>query len=295
MQIKKAVKSQSKLKLALAGAAGSGKTYSALAIGAGMLDAGQKMGVIDTERGSASLYSDIFSFDVIELDDYSPRKYIEAMQMLVREGYNVIVIDSLSHAWSGKGGALEMANTAQRRGKNSFTAWADVTPEQNALVDAMLQLPAHLIVTMRTKTEWVIEENERGKMAPKKIGTKVVQRDDIDYEFTLLGEMDQKHVMTIGKTRVPELDGKVFERPGRDVADMLRKWLGAGTQPATPVVAAPVPAPVAPAEHPLVTEIRQATDKDVLLTIAGRAKQLPEVERGPVREAFLKRQAELGA
>ena len=129
---KKAVKSRSKLRLALIGPSGSGKTYSALAIAAGL---GSNIAVIDTEHGSASKYADLFNFDVLELGSYSPEKYVEALKAAAAAGYDVVVIDSLSHAWMGKDGALEMVDRAAARSKsgNSFGAWREVTPQHNEI------------------------------------------------------------------------------------------------------------------------------------------------------------------
>lgn len=136
MQFKKATKTQARLRLALIGPSGSGKTYSALAIGKHL---GNRVAVIDTERGSASKYADIFDFDALELATFSPLTYVEAIHAAEQAGYDVLIIDSLSHAWMGKEGALEQVDKAARRYQNnSYAGWRDVTPMHNALIDAML-------------------------------------------------------------------------------------------------------------------------------------------------------------
>jgi len=184
-EIKKASKSQAKARIALMGPPGSGKTFSALNVAHHL---GKRVILIDTERGSASKYADEFDFEVIELDSFNPKTYIAAIQAAEEAGADVIIVDSLSHAWVGKDGALEMVDRAASSSKNSFTAWKDVTPLHNALVDAILRSKAHIFVTLRTKTEYVIEANERGRLTPRKVGLGAVQRDGIEYEF------DVRHV-----------------------------------------------------------------------------------------------------
>lgn len=225
-QFKKATKTQSRLRMALIGPSGSGKTYTSLGIA---IHLGSKVAVIDTERGSASKYADQFEFDVLELETFEPNNYVSAIEAAESAGYDVIVVDSLSHAWMGKGGALEQVDLAAKRNKgNSFAGWRDVTPQHNALVDSMLQCRSHLIVTMRTKTEYVLEENQNGKKQPRKIGLAPVQREGLDYEFDVTGELDHDNNLVIDKTRCPALKGKVFQRAGEDIATVLRQWLSDG-------------------------------------------------------------------
>lgn len=188
------------------GPAGSGKSYSALAIAAGLgLGAPPekaKIAVLDSERGSASLYSDVFTFDVSELDNYSPESYMAAIRAARDEGYYILVIDSFSHAWDGKEGMLERADSVAKRSRsgNSFNAWGEVTPLYRELIDMILTYPGHVIVTLRTKTEYIQERDERtGKIVPKKIGLAPIARAGIEYEFTLVGDMDLEHNMTISK------------------------------------------------------------------------------------------------
>lgn len=231
IQIQKATKRKSKLRLAFDGPAGSGKTFTALAVGTAMAKRlGGRVGLIDTERGSASLYADKFDFDVIELQDFAPDRYVEAIHALEDAGYAVIVIDSLSHAWEGKGGALDLKDRFARasKSKNEWAAWRDVTPMHNRLVDSMLQSPKHVIATMRTHTEYVLEADEKGKQVPKKVGMAPIQRKGMDFEFTIVGDLDQQHVLTIGKTRCDAVDGQVYARPGADLAKILLDWLETG-------------------------------------------------------------------
>lgn len=225
----KAVRTQAKLRLALDGPSGSGKTYTAL-IAAKALANGGKVAVIDTERGSASLYSDLFEFDVAELHSFSPAEYIKLIEEAEEAGYSVIVIDSLSHAWEGEGGALDMVEDARKRQRtdNSFTAWKDVTPLHRRLVDAMLQSKAHIIATMRSKMDYVQEKDSNGKTVIRKVGLAPIQRQGMEYEFTIVGDIDLDHNLVISKSRMAGLADKVEHKPGEKFFKQIADWLAMG-------------------------------------------------------------------
>jgi len=224
MPFVKATKKESKLRLALIGSSGSGKTYSALSIATGL---GGKIAVVDTERGSASKYADKFNFDVLELDSFSPEKYVEAISAAAQAGYQILIIDSLSHAWSGKDGALEMVDRAAKKSQsgNTYTAWRDVTPKHNEMVDAIVQAPLHVIATMRAKTEYVMETNDRGKQVPRKIGLAPIQRDGLEYEFDVVAMMTADNEMIVEKTRCEAMAGQVYAKPNGQVSEVLNRWL----------------------------------------------------------------------
>ncbi len=228
---RRATKSQAKLRMAIMGPSGSGKTYTALSVAGALASATGRVAVIDTEHGSASKYGDRFSFDVLELNDYHPQQYIDAIQAAGSGDYDVLVIDSLSHAWNGSGGVLEIVDKAARRSesKNSFAAWRDATPLHNQLVEALLAAPLHLIATMRSKTEYVLERDERGKMTPRKVGLAPVQREGMEYEFDVVAEMDMQNTLFVTKTRIPRLSGKVIPYPGAALGETLKAWLMDGT------------------------------------------------------------------
>jgi hypothetical protein len=233
MQFVKASKAQAKLRMAIDGPAGSGKTWTALLLAKHL---GSKVAVIDTERGSASKYADSFDFDVLELGTFAPMTYVEAIKAAAGAGYDVLVIDSLSHAWFGKDGALEQKDKAEARMKtpNGYTAWREVTPMHNSLVDAILQSPMHVIATMRSKMEYVQEKDANGRTVIKKVGMAPVQRDGVEYEFDIVGDMSIEHVMTISKTRCHMLDGYTQAKPGEELANIIKAWLTDGS---------PAPAP----------------------------------------------------
>jgi AAA domain len=226
----KAVKAEAKARIAVTGPSGSGKTYSAL-MWATTLAEGGKIAVIDTERDSAKLYADRFEFDTLSMTaPYHPNRLVEALKVAEQEGYACVVIDSLTHFYNGSGGLLELVDQAGAAAKgNSFAGWKVATPIQQAMVDAILNFNGHIIATMRSKTEWSLEKNENGRIAPKKVGLAPQQRDGIEYEFTLVVEMDTDHRTIIGKTRCESLADKVFApNKGNEGATEFLTWLKSG-------------------------------------------------------------------
>ncbi len=266
IQFRKATKEQSRLRLSIAGPAGSGKTFTALKV-ATELSAilGGTIAVIDTERGSASKYSDLFEFDVLNLDEFHPEKYIEAMKAAEKAGYNFLIIDSTTHEWNGKGGILELHESAvqKSRSKNSYTAWAEVTPLHQKFVDAILNSKCHIIASVRSKSDYVQDKNESGKTEIRKVGMASIQREGMDYEYDVMIEMDLNHNGVIMKTRCNALDGKLFKRPGSEFAGILAAWLSDGAEPAPEKKPEPAPeikqpAPQADAEREqIVADMRQ--------------------------------------
>lgn len=226
---RKAERVGSRLKLLLSGPSGSGKTFTALRIAQAMaLALKKRVAVIDTEHGEASLYAGRqnpdggeFDFDVIELKQYDPQSYITAMGQIGPE-HGVLVGDSLSHAWAGPGGVLAIVDDVAAREKgNKFAAWRVGTPEHQRLVEAIVECPVHQIWTTRAKTEWGVTLNEAGKSVPNRVGTAPVQRDGTEYEFTIYGEIDLDHRMTIAKTRFSSLDKVEILKPGAEFAKLL--------------------------------------------------------------------------
>ena len=232
---KKAVKSEAKLRLAIAGPSGSGKTYTALALATAL---GGPVAVVDTEHGSAAKYADLFEFDTLNMESpFHPRRFVEAIQDAAKAGYKVVVLDSLTHAWNGTGGMLDIVEEIAKRMKspNSFAAWKDATPVQNALIDAILHAPIHVIATMRSKQEYILQDNGRGQQVPRKVGMAPQQRDGFEYEFDVFLDMDTGNNAIVSKTRCPDLSDRVFSKPGADVAGILNKWLQGAPAPAKPV------------------------------------------------------------
>jgi hypothetical protein len=223
----KAQRRKAKLKLALCGPSGSGKTYSALKIAKGM---GGKIAFIDTENGSGQLYAHIVDYDVAEIGPpFGVDKYISAIKAAEESGYNILIIDSLSHAWAKQGGILDEVD--KRGGKNAFTSgWREATPMHDRFVDAILQSPLHIIVTMRAKTAYDLEKDDKGRSVPVKKGMEPVQRSGLEYEFTVVLDMDNaRHTATSGKDRTGLFDGKCFT-PDETTGAGLMAWLETGIE-----------------------------------------------------------------
>lgn len=234
---RKAERRKAKLRLGLTGPAGSGKTYGALLIAMGL---GGKIALIDTENGSGDLYAHLGNYDVCTLDaPYTVQKYLTAIDEAERAGYDVLIIDSLSHAWAGEGGLLDQQGKIADSGRgNSYTAWRQVTPWHNKLVEAMLTSKCHIIATMRAKTEYVQEKNDKGKTEIRKVGMAPVQRDGMDYEFGVVFDLDVNHNATVSKDRTTLFDGQIF-RPSQKTGEALRAWLESGADSPAPAEQVP--------------------------------------------------------
>jgi len=229
---KRAERKKAKLRLALCGPSGSGKTYSALKIAMGI---GGRIALIDSENGSGELYAHLCEYDVCPIGPpFTPSKYVDAIHEAERLGYDIIIIDSLTHAWAGSGGILEEVDNrkAMSNNPNGFSAWRTVTPMHNQFVDAMLQSPTHVIATMRSKTAYEMQKDPRtGKLKPVKIGLQPVQREGLDFEFTVVLDISQeKHVASASKDRTSLFDGSPFI-PNEDTGKTLISWLEDGIDP----------------------------------------------------------------
>lgn len=244
-----AEKSQGYLRLAIYGPSGSGKTMSSLRIATGL---GGRVAVIDTERGSASKYADRWQFDVAELaDDKGISKLVQALNAAQQAGYNVVIIDSLSHAWQELLAEVDRLAQAKYRG-NSWAAWSEGTPKQRGLIDALLSYPGHVIATMRARTEWLADTSGKKGSAPVRVGLAPEQGKGIEYEFDLLMEISVDNVAHIIKDRTGEFHGQVIDKPDEELGERLAAWLGTG---------APMPPPVIPEREitpPQVTALGEA-------------------------------------
>lgn len=233
LHIQPATKTQSRLRLALFGPSGSGKTMSALRIGTGLLEPGQRLGVIDTERGSAAKYSDRWPFDVVNLPTANPKDYTAAIDLFTQAGHDVLIIDSLSHAWEWILDLVDKLGTTKFR-SNKWAAWSEATPLHQHLVDAILAYPGHVIVTMRSKTEWTVEE-DGGKRTPVRVGLAPRQRDGLEYEFDLVMELNAENIGRVLKDRTGgALQDALIERPDEETGRRLAEWLSAGAPPDAP-------------------------------------------------------------
>jgi hypothetical protein len=266
----KATKKAAKGRVAIDGPSGSGKTYTALTMATTL---GERIAVIDTEHGSASKYADLFNFDTLGLHRYSPQILIDALAAAGSAGYDVAVIDSLSHFWMGTDGMLEQVDKAAKRsGGHGMSGWKEMRPVERQMVEALLAYPGHVICTLRVKTDWVEGENARGKRQMMKVGTKAEQREGLEYEFDLVASMDLPNELTVVKSRCPALSGEIVARPGRDFAETFKSWLDDGEQAGPSIY------------DGLVDQILDATDKPTLSAVwksiatAVKAGQLTEIQ-----------------
>lgn len=242
MALVRATKKQAKLRLALEAPAGFGKTMTALKVARYLAGPNGKIAYLDTEAGSASKYAHLFEFDTFTEDDgetpfsppFDPRRIVDAIDTAVAEGCEVFVVDSLSHFWEGKGGMLDIVDQVARtkyRG-DSHRAWKEGGEIEQAMKDAILRSPIHVIACMRTKTDTVREtvtEGDRERTRIRKAGTKTIQREGLDYEFDLVGRFDVPTVLTVTKTRVDTLPPEtVIDKPGEEFAETLKAWLESG-------------------------------------------------------------------
>jgi hypothetical protein len=268
MAFRKAQKEQAKLRITLDGPAGSGKTYSALLIAKVL---GGKTALIDSEHGSASKYADVFDFDTSMLEDFQIDTYIANIRGAATAGYEVLIIDSLSHAWMGTGGALDEVN---KRGGNSFTdGWKAVTPKQNRLIDTILSYPGHVISTLRVKDEYVLEQNDKGKTVPRKVGLAPIQRAGVEYEFDAVLNLDMDEVIHVTKTRCSKLKGAAIRFPDVEkMANILKDWVSSGVAPQPRMVP-----DIGPAEAAEIS-IREATTEAQLAAVGAKIKGQPFAE-----------------
>jgi energy-coupling factor transporter ATP-binding protein EcfA2 len=225
MELLKAQRKQAVIKMGLQGPSGSGKTYSALLLAFGLAKDWDKVAVIDSENHSADLYAHLGEYSVVSIrPPFSPEKYIEAITLCEAAGMEVIIIDSISHEWDGQGGIIDLHSNMMG---NSFTNLGKVTPLHNSFVNKILQSPVHVIATIRSKQDYILSERN-GKMIPEKIGLKGVTRDGMDYEFTIVLDLDLKHNATASKDRT----GLFMDKPQFIITEVtgerIKTWCNNG-------------------------------------------------------------------
>lgn len=225
MNLQQAERKQAKIKLGLQSPSGAGKTYSALLLAYGLVNDWSKIAVIDTENHSADLYAHLGPYQVLALEKpFTPERYIEAIEICEKAGIAAIIIDSISHEWEGVGGILNIHGAMIG---NTFINWNKVTPRHNAFVQKILQSPCHIIATIRSKQDYVLSE-KNGKMVPEKVGLKGVTREGLDYEFTIVFELDIKHQATSTKDRT----GLFMDKPSfmitPETGQTIAHWCSTG-------------------------------------------------------------------
>lgn len=225
MQLRKSERKQAKIKMALQGSSGSGKSLSSLLLAKGLTnDNLAKVAVVDTENGSADLYAHLGNYNVLPLQPpYTPEKFIEAIEVCEKAGMECIILDSISQVWD------ELLDYHSKLPGNSFTNWNKVTPRQKAFIDKILQCNAHVIATMRTKQDYVLQQKD-GKYVPEKVGLKAVQRDDVSYEFTIVFDIDIKHFAIASKDRTNLFSGKPEFMINTSTGKRILEWCTSPTK-----------------------------------------------------------------
>lgn len=282
---KDAQKSQAKLRMSLIGGPGAGKTRSALEIGKHFGDG--RIDVLDTEPGSSQKYAGKVKFKVTEIGSGYHPDVLDEWLTMVENDCDVAVVDNLTHFWSGPGGLLELAEDEVKRQKarggkgDSFASWKVIDPLYKRMVHRLMTAKCHLIVCVRAKVEHVRETDDRGKTTVRKVGMAPEMRDQFVFVNDIEGMLDQDHNLVIGKTRCDEIDGKVFPKPGKEFAEILKAWLSDGA-PAS-VVAIPE-LPVTPPPGLDSSAAHYAAINDRISTITADAEY--QDARAALREAI---------
>jgi hypothetical protein len=222
LSFRKSSRTQAKIRAAITGPSGSGKTYSALLLAFGLTQDWSKIVVIDTENGSADLYAHLGEFNVITMDTpFSPERYIQAFELAEQQDVEVIIIDSLSHGWE------YLLDVHSNMPGNSFTNWGKITPRQNKLIQKMLQSASHVVATMRTKQDYVLNQ-KNGKHVPEKVGLKTIQREGVDYEFTIVFELFMNHIARASKDRTGVFANTQELIISEETGEMIKSWCEMG-------------------------------------------------------------------
>jgi AAA domain len=279
----KAVKYAAKGRVALVGPAGSGNSYTSLLLARALAGPHGKIAAIDTEHGSLSKYADLFDFEVIELDSFSPKTFIDSLHAAEDAGYNVFLTDSLSHFWVGRDGALEFVDMAQERNKDQQGGWKEFRPHERLMVDEMISSPCHIICTMRTKTDYQNQMVD-GRSKRVKVGLAPVQRDGLEYEFDLVGYMDEENNFIVDKTRCSEYSQKAYAKPGPKVFEPFVNWLKGSARVDRPK--SPVEPVIDTGGHPLNTAAAAQHVAQQKLAAGSAASQATWRTMGECERAF---------
>jgi hypothetical protein len=267
LNFKPAVRHEAKARVAVLGPTGAGKTWTALQWATVL---GGRIGVIDTENTSASLYSDDYDFDTAPWGPPYDAAKLAAAVAQAAEQYDVLILDSLTHFWAGDGGVLDVVDreAVKNRG-NTYAAWKVGSPLWRGLLDALIFAPCHVIVTMRSKMDYLQQKGDDGRTKIEKVGMAPQARNDVEYEFTVVAELDQGHRLTITKSRCSALADQVAPpHQAEKLAVVLRDWLGSADAAAAPT--RPEPEPEADPNAPTDAQIAK---------IAIELKRLGVVER----------------
>ena len=274
----KAERRQAKLRILITGPSGAGKTFSALLIASGI---GKRIAVADSENRSASICADRtegplagLAFDIMDIEPpYTVDKFTAAIDAAIAAKYDVLILDSISHEWAGEGGLLSKKKALDQRGGNSYTNWAGITKEHEIFKARLINADIHLICTARSKQDYVLEMNEKGKQAPKKVGMAPIQRDGVEYEFTTAFDLAMDHNAVASKDRTSLFDGQVF-KPTVETGKKILAWLMGGKAVAKTAAAPKAEAKIEPPAQAEDKPDNEKITQDQLNGIANAIKRL---------------------
>ncbi|MCW8101640.1 AAA family ATPase [Streptomyces tauricus] len=225
-EFRPAVKESRPVRLAFEGPSGSGRTLTALLVAAAL---GEPIALIDTERGMAAKYADRVPFHTQEFTNYDPTSLFSALARAAVRDYPVLVVDTYSAFWSGAGGMLDKVDGEARAGYGGTNAgWSKHRPMERAVTEALAAYPGHIVVTLRARTDTVIETDTRGRQYARRISVRPEQRADIEYDFDAVGTLGPVATVYFGKSRIPALAGEVIDQPGEDLGRTILAWANDG-------------------------------------------------------------------
>jgi hypothetical protein len=227
MHLRKATRKKAKIRLGLSAVSGGGKTYSALLIAKGICGDWSKIAIIDSENSSADLYAHLGDFNVLPLSaPFPPEKYIEAIKTCEKAGMEVIIVDSITHEWDGKGGCLEIVESLGGK----YQDWAKVTPRHQAFIEAIIQSSCHVITTVRRKQDYEMIKDNNGKVKVEKSGLREITREGFEYELTINLELDMQHNATASKDRTGLFMGRPAFIPNEKTGELIYQWCEQGEE-----------------------------------------------------------------
>lgn len=227
MELRKATRKKAKIRLGLSAVSGAGKTYSALLVAKGICGDWSKIAIIDSENNSADLYAHLGDYNVLPIHaPFSPERYVEAIKACEKAGMEVIIVDSITHEWDGKGGCLEIVESLGGK----YQDWAKVTPRHQKFMEAILQSPCHIITTVRRKQDYEMVKDNNGKVKIEKAGLREITREGFEYELTINLELDTLHHASASKDRTGLFMGKPVFIPSEKTGELIAAWCEQGEE-----------------------------------------------------------------
>lgn len=234
--VEKATRERIAVKIALMSPSGGGKSYSALRLATGMVNEMKKTNTLNgtnskilfanTEGPRGRYYADEFNYDIVDLEPpYNPELFIDLINYAVDEKYSVLIIDSSSAEWEGRGGCLEL----QQQAGGKYQDWKFVSPRHEKFIDTLAYSPIHVIATMKGKDQYEVEKDDRGRVSVKKLGVGAAQRNGFEFYFTTTFNIDRDSHMA----KCEKDNTHIFEKSGATILDesygeKIIQWANSG-------------------------------------------------------------------